>query len=57
MRINSVNILGSLKQPFKIVHLLTLFMFLQSNNTNKKKKKNIVHLFIILDYRESNAFK
>lgn len=56
MRINSVNILGSLKQPFKIVHLLTLFMFLQSNNTNKKKQ-NIVHLFIILDYRESNAFK
>lgn len=39
MRINSVNILGSLKQPFKIVHLLTLFMFLQSNNTNKKKTK------------------
>lgn len=50
MRINSVNILGSLKQPFKIVHLFNLI-------TPTKKKQNIVHLFIILDYRESNAFK
>lgn len=46
MRINSVNILGSLKQPFKIVHLLNLFMFLQSNNTNKKKTKYSSFIYI-----------